>query len=178
MGQCSSPGAGLMLRHYRLGLDSLPFVHSRLRFYRDLSQFRGTKSISYCGISSLGMPRATSEKFTRLHQAAAKSSKAPTNLHLSSGASGKHTSSRNKADEGGAGAGTSNPLFNTERFGQHILKNPLVAQAYVAFSCFKFKPDFSSNRIVDKVNFFPYQLNRSYKFSLRQTFARPIMSLK
>ena len=28
-------------------------------------------------------------------------------------------------------ATTKNPLFNTERFGQHILKNPLVAQGIV-----------------------------------------------
>ena len=29
--------------------------------------------------------------------------------------------------------GVRNPIFNTERFGQHILKNPLVAQGCVCF---------------------------------------------
>jgi 18S rRNA (adenine1779-N6/adenine1780-N6)-dimethyltransferase len=37
----------------------------------------------------------------------------------------------------GSASGTSggrNHLFNTERFGQHILTNPAVAQGYVIFS--------------------------------------------
>lgn len=37
--------------------------------------------------------------------------------------------SKNKAEGETGGGGTSNPLFNTERFGQHILKNPQIAQA-------------------------------------------------
>lgn len=38
-----------------------------------------------------------------------------------------------KSDSGASGAAgaTKNPIFNTERFGQHILKNPLVAQGIV-----------------------------------------------
>lgn len=54
------------------------------------------------------MPRATSQKISAAaHQPSAK---------------GKE---RESTDVGGR-----NPLFNTERFGQHILKNPAVAQAY------------------------------------------------
>ncbi|EIM23485.1 rRNA adenine dimethylase [Wallemia mellicola CBS 633.66] len=65
------------------------------------------------------MPKAlksATEKFSRSHQPAAKSD----------------------SNSGG----TSNPLFNTDRFGQHILKNPLVAQAIV---------DKASLRATDKV---------------------------
>ncbi|EPQ55688.1 rRNA adenine dimethylase [Gloeophyllum trabeum ATCC 11539] len=58
------------------------------------------------------MPRATSERFSRAHQPPVKSKS-------KSGSSG---------DAGGA---AHNPIFNTERFGQHILKNPLVAQGIV-----------------------------------------------
>ncbi|PVG00671.1 rRNA adenine dimethylase [Serendipita vermifera] len=81
------------------------------------------------------MPRATSEKFSRLHSSAPKpQNKASTqaNLQLSSasGSRSKHTSASAGGKDSGGG-GTSNPLFNTERFGQHILKNPLVAQAIV-----------------------------------------------
>ena len=54
------------------------------------------------------MPRATSQKFSRLHTSAAQSSK------------------QVSAAESSA---SRNPLFNTDRFGQHILKNPEVAQA-------------------------------------------------
>lgn len=54
------------------------------------------------------MPRATSQKISAAHTPSAK---------------GKE---RESGDVGGR-----NPLFNTERFGQHILKNPAVAQAYI-----------------------------------------------
>ncbi|KAH9887066.1 S-adenosyl-L-methionine-dependent methyltransferase [Cubamyces lactineus] len=57
------------------------------------------------------MPRATSDRFTRAHQPSAKSK-------ASSEASGSSTGARN-------------PIFNTERFGQHILKNPQTAQSIV-----------------------------------------------
>ncbi|KAF8317856.1 rRNA adenine dimethylase [Clavulina sp. PMI_390] len=55
------------------------------------------------------MPRATSGK-------------------LSSAAHKPSPKGKERASEG---AGAQNPLFNTERFGQHILKNPAVAQAIV-----------------------------------------------
>jgi 18S rRNA (adenine1779-N6/adenine1780-N6)-dimethyltransferase len=61
------------------------------------------------------MPRATSERFSRAHQPSAKSK--ASNSH------GQPSSSSVR-----------NPIFNTERFGQHILKNPSIAQEYVAFS--------------------------------------------
>lgn len=77
------------------------------------------------------MPRATSEKFSRLHQSAAKSSKTPSSLNLNGASRSKHTGRTD--GYGGGGTSTNNPLFNTERFGQHILKNPLVAQAQVHY---------------------------------------------
>ena len=55
-----------------------------------------------------GMPRATSERFGRAHQSSVKKNGVAGNTDAS--------------------AATRNPIFNTERFGQHILKNPLVAQ--------------------------------------------------
>ncbi|KAF7974394.1 hypothetical protein HWV62_38250 [Athelia sp. TMB] len=58
------------------------------------------------------MPRATSERFSRAHQPSAKA-----------------TTSKEKS--GDSSSGGRNPIFNTERFGQHILKNPLVAQGIV-----------------------------------------------
>ncbi|KAF5391974.1 hypothetical protein D9757_003243 [Collybiopsis confluens] len=58
------------------------------------------------------MPRATSDRFTRAHQASAKKTK-----NVSSASSSSTT--------------TNNPIFKTERFGQHILKNPQMAQAIV-----------------------------------------------
>ncbi|KAL5525028.1 DIM1 [Sanghuangporus sanghuang] len=58
------------------------------------------------------MPKATSDRFSRAHEPSAK----------------KRESS--KGTDGSSG-GVRNPIFNTERFGQHILKNPLVAQAIV-----------------------------------------------
>ncbi|KAF4568395.1 Dimethyladenosine transferase [Pleurotus pulmonarius] len=57
------------------------------------------------------MPRATTERFSRAHQPSAKA--------------------QDKNAEAGPSSSGRNPLFNTERFGQHILKNPLVAQAIV-----------------------------------------------
>ena len=56
------------------------------------------------------MPRATTERFSRAHQPSAKAS---------------------KGESSSGNGGGRNPIFNTERFGQHILKNPLVAQGYV-----------------------------------------------
>ncbi|KAF8196656.1 S-adenosyl-L-methionine-dependent methyltransferase [Mycena galopus ATCC 62051] len=58
------------------------------------------------------MPRATSDKFSRAHQPSAKSS------------------SSKDAKPSSSSAGR-NPIFKTEQFGQHILKNPLVAQGIV-----------------------------------------------
>ncbi|KAI9453597.1 S-adenosyl-L-methionine-dependent methyltransferase [Russula earlei] len=58
------------------------------------------------------MPRAVSGRFSRAHQPSAKS----------------------KGSKGHAGPSSSsvrNPIFNTERFGQHILKNPSIAQEIV-----------------------------------------------
>lgn len=57
------------------------------------------------------MPRATSDRFTRAHQPSAKAS-------ASKG-------------QGESSSATRNPIFNTERFGQHILKNPSIAQEIV-----------------------------------------------
>lgn len=63
------------------------------------------------------MPRATSQKFSSAaHQPAAGSSKA--------GAAAK-------TGGGGGEGGTNNPLFNTDKFGQHILK---VSAALAIFS--------------------------------------------
>ncbi|KIY44635.1 rRNA adenine dimethylase [Fistulina hepatica ATCC 64428] len=59
------------------------------------------------------MPRATSERFSRPHQASVKPS-----------ASRQQNSST-------AGPSTSTPIFKTERFGQHILTNPGVQQSIV-----------------------------------------------
>ncbi|KAF8890699.1 S-adenosyl-L-methionine-dependent methyltransferase [Infundibulicybe gibba] len=58
------------------------------------------------------MPRATTDRFSRAHQPSAKAS-----------------SSSDKSN--GDSSSGRNPIFNTERFGQHILKNPLVAQGIV-----------------------------------------------
>ncbi|KAJ7355500.1 S-adenosyl-L-methionine-dependent methyltransferase [Mycena albidolilacea] len=58
------------------------------------------------------MPRATSDKFSRAHQPSAKAS----------------SSKDAKSSSSSAGR---NPIFKTEQFGQHILKNPLVAQGIV-----------------------------------------------
>ncbi|KAH9958772.1 S-adenosyl-L-methionine-dependent methyltransferase [Russula dissimulans] len=58
------------------------------------------------------MPRATSERFSRAHQPSAKPKASKSHAESSS-------------------ASVRNPIFNTERFGQHILKNPSIAQEIV-----------------------------------------------
>ncbi|KAI0084862.1 S-adenosyl-L-methionine-dependent methyltransferase [Irpex rosettiformis] len=58
------------------------------------------------------MPRATTDRFSRAHQPSSKSK--------SSGSGEASTS-----------ASARNPIFNTERFGQHILKNPQTADTIV-----------------------------------------------
>lgn len=56
------------------------------------------------------MPRATTDRFSRAHQ----------------------PSTKPKAASNDAGDNAvRNPIFNTERFGQHILKNPQTADTYV-----------------------------------------------
>ncbi|KAL6306041.1 S-adenosyl-L-methionine-dependent methyltransferase [Sparassis latifolia] len=57
------------------------------------------------------MPRATSDRFSRAHQPSAKA--------------------KSSADSAGSSSGVRNPIFNTERFGQHILKNPQTVQTIV-----------------------------------------------
>ncbi|EJD51243.1 rRNA adenine dimethylase [Auricularia subglabra TFB-10046 SS5] len=57
------------------------------------------------------MPRATTDRFTRAHIKSAKPEKSNANT--------------------GSSTGAHNPIFNTERFGQHILKNPQIAQDIV-----------------------------------------------
>ena len=59
------------------------------------------------------MPRATSEKFSRVHQSAPKKG-----------------TSKSTSDN----AQVTNPIFNTARFGQHILKNPQTCQRYAPIS--------------------------------------------
>ncbi|KAK0437562.1 rRNA adenine dimethylase [Armillaria borealis] len=58
------------------------------------------------------MPRATTDRFSRAHQPSSKPSKEKNHAESSSSA-------------------VRNPIFNTERFGQHILKNPAIAQKIV-----------------------------------------------
>ncbi|KAI9614618.1 hypothetical protein KEM48_005929, partial [Puccinia striiformis f. sp. tritici PST-130] len=65
------------------------------------------------------MPRATSQKFTRLHQ--------ESNTALQP----KKKNASEQSSGGGGGGAASNPIFNTDKLGQHILKNPLVAQTIV-----------------------------------------------
>ncbi|KAJ7088554.1 S-adenosyl-L-methionine-dependent methyltransferase [Mycena crocata] len=60
------------------------------------------------------MPRATSDKFSRAHQPSAKAS-----------------SSKDVKSSSASSAAGRNPIFKTEQFGQHILKNPLIAQGIV-----------------------------------------------
>ncbi|EIM84475.1 rRNA adenine dimethylase [Stereum hirsutum FP-91666 SS1] len=61
------------------------------------------------------MPRATSDRFSKAHQPSAKAS-----------------SSKSKSGQAsGSSDAAHNPIFNTERFGQHILKNPSIAQDIV-----------------------------------------------
>ncbi|KAH8993579.1 rRNA adenine dimethylase [Lactarius hatsudake] len=59
------------------------------------------------------MPRATSERFSKAHQPSAKKS------------------GTSKSHEDPSTSSVRNPIFNTERFGQHILKNPSIAQEIV-----------------------------------------------
>lgn len=63
------------------------------------------------------MPKAVSDKITRLHAEPVSAS--------------KRIGSAGVGGPGSANVSTRNPIFNTERFGQHILKNPLVAQSIV-----------------------------------------------
>ncbi|ELU42667.1 rRNA (adenine-N6,N6-)-dimethyltransferase [Rhizoctonia solani AG-1 IA] len=56
------------------------------------------------------MPRATTQRYSRSHSSSVKASASQSTSEATGSSSGR------------------NPLFNTERFGQHILKNPLVAQ--------------------------------------------------
>ncbi|KAI6000035.1 S-adenosyl-L-methionine-dependent methyltransferase [Pisolithus albus] len=64
------------------------------------------------------MPRATSERFSRTHQSSVKP-----------GATGRHSKDHDNGES--SSSGVRNPIFNTERFGQHILKNPQIAQTIV-----------------------------------------------
>ena len=73
------------------------------------SNLLALQSWSFCST----MPRATSERFNKLHQASTRPG-GPKPFKDSS-----------------ASAAASNPIFNTERFGQHILKNPTIAQRWV-----------------------------------------------
>ncbi|KAI6143113.1 S-adenosyl-L-methionine-dependent methyltransferase [Pisolithus tinctorius] len=66
------------------------------------------------------MPRATSERFSRTHQPSIKSA-----------ARGQSSSRKHDNAESSGSSGVHNPIFNTERFGQHILKNPQIAQTIV-----------------------------------------------
>ncbi|KAI6145894.1 S-adenosyl-L-methionine-dependent methyltransferase [Pisolithus tinctorius] len=66
------------------------------------------------------MPRATSERFSRTHQPSIKSA-----------ARGQSSSRNHDNAESSSSSGVHNPIFNTEKFGQHILKNPQIAQTIV-----------------------------------------------
>ncbi|ETS62615.1 hypothetical protein PaG_03255 [Moesziomyces aphidis] len=70
------------------------------------------------------MPRAVSAKLSRQHEPAAglRPGSART---AASNPNAAHASNQNSS------ATTKNPIFNTDKFGQHILKNPLVAQGIV-----------------------------------------------
>jgi 18S rRNA (adenine1779-N6/adenine1780-N6)-dimethyltransferase len=59
------------------------------------------------------MPKATSNTFTRQHGLAAAS---------------KRPEAKKGESSASAAGGARNHLVNTDRFGQHILTNPLVAQ--------------------------------------------------
>ena len=76
----------------------------------DLSHFLELSLPNYINLSNpRTMPRATTDRFSRAHQPSVK----------------QKTSNDNGE---GSSSGARNPIFNTERFGQHILKNPQVAQ--------------------------------------------------
>ena len=68
------------------------------------------------------MPRAVSAKLASAHTQAVAAAPRSARPERSQAAGGGGS---------GASAATKNPIFNTERFGQHILKNPLVAQGIV-----------------------------------------------
>lgn len=82
------------------------------------------------------MPRAVSDKLIHLHSAAARpggasSSSAP-GRSGGGGKDGRASSSGVASSSSSTATGNAgNPIFNTDRFGQHILKNPLVAQHIV-----------------------------------------------
>ncbi|KAJ9095840.1 Dimethyladenosine transferase [Naganishia adeliensis] len=67
------------------------------------------------------MPKATSQKLSRQHAPA---------LSSASSRPGKKNGGEGEAT-GSAGGGGKNHLFDTAKFGQHILMNPLVAQGIV-----------------------------------------------
>lgn len=69
------------------------------------------------------MPRAVSDKLARAEFQPMSAAKRPGKGSAVSPAASSSSSS--------ASATTKNPIFNTDRFGQHILKNPLVAQSIV-----------------------------------------------
>ncbi|KAK0549593.1 Dimethyladenosine transferase [Tilletia horrida] len=76
------------------------------------------------------MPRAVSDKLFRRHN----DDLAPASVRMgkAGGSSSSSSSSRGPGGKGSTeGPTTKNPLFKTSEFGQHILKNPLVAQAIV-----------------------------------------------
>jgi 18S rRNA (adenine1779-N6/adenine1780-N6)-dimethyltransferase len=75
------------------------------------------------------MPRAVSDKLIHLHSAAARPDRSSSTQGSSSRSNGSSSSSGVASSSSSANAG--NPIFNTDRFGQHILKNPLVAQHIV-----------------------------------------------
>lgn len=85
----------------------------------------------------LTMPRAVSDKLIHLHSAAARPGGAPSGSAAgrtggSGGKDGRASSSGVASSSSSAATGNAgNPIFNTDRFGQHILKNPLVAQHIV-----------------------------------------------
>ena len=70
------------------------------------------------------MPRAVSAKLSRAHEPSG-SGLRPGSARTSSNPNIAHASNQNSS------ATTKNPIFNTDKFGQHILKNPLVAQGIV-----------------------------------------------
>nr|CDI55422.1 rrna adenine dimethylase [Melanopsichium pennsylvanicum 4] len=70
------------------------------------------------------MPRAVSAKLSRQHEPSA-------GLRPGSARSAAANPNANHASNQNSSATTKNPIFNTDKFGQHILKNPLVAQGIV-----------------------------------------------
>ena len=70
------------------------------------------------------MPKATSRKFAQRHEPVASTSSTS-----ASSSGGGNPMVRARGETG------LTLQFNTERFGQHILKNPLVAQGYVSAAC-------------------------------------------